>query len=81
VVIFASTEDRMVAVVADEAIHAKVGNQAWDKAVATVLAGIKSGDPASGFVGAVDLCGDLLAEHFPAAGDNRHPLSDDLLEV
>ena len=66
VVIFASLEDRMVAVVADEAIHRKVGDQAWDKAVAAVLSGVKQGAPATGFIDAVTLCGALLAEHFPA---------------
>ena len=80
VVIFASLEDRMVAVVADEAIHQKVGDQAWDKAVAAVLTGVKQGAPASGFIDAVNLCGALLAEHFPTQGPERH-LADGLLEV
>lgn len=80
VVIFASLEDRMVAVVADEAIHQKVGDQAWDKAVAAVLKGVKQGAPADGFIEAVTLCGALLAEHFPAQGRQPH-LADGMLEV
>ena len=81
VVIFASIEDRMVVVVADEAIHARVGDPAWDQAVAAVLNGIKRGDPASGFVDAVRLCGALLAEHFPADAQTRHGLADGLVEI
>jgi putative membrane protein len=80
IVIFASLEDRMVAVVADEAIHQKVGDHAWDKAVAAVLDGVKRGAPAAGFVEAVNLCGALLAEHFPAEGAEHH-LADGLLEI
>jgi putative membrane protein len=81
VVIFASLQDRMVVVVADEAIHSKVGEAAWNKAVARVLAGIKSGQPASGFIEAVDLCGALLAEHFPVDGAVHTHLADGLLEL
>jgi putative membrane protein len=80
VVIFASLEDRMVAVVADEAIHAKVGDQAWDRAVAAVLAGIGRGEAAAGFIEAVESCGALLAQHFPAEGAAHH-LADGVLEV
>lgn len=80
VVIFASLEDRMVAVVADEAIHQKVGDEAWDKAVAAVQDGVRRGAPAAGFIDAVNLCGALLAQHFPADGKHRH-LADGLLEL
>jgi putative membrane protein len=80
VVIFASLEDRMVAVVADEAIHLKVGDQAWDKAVATVLDGVRRGAPAAGFIDAVNLCGGLLAEHFPPEAAAHH-LADGVLEL
>ena len=80
VVIFASLEDRMVVVVADEAIHQKVGDQAWDMAVAAVLNGVKQGAPAAGFIEAISQCGTLLAEHFPSSGHQRH-LADGVLEV
>jgi putative membrane protein len=81
VVIFASDQERMVTVVADEALHLKAGDAAWDGAVAAVLSGIKSGDPTAGFVAAVELCGGFLAEHFPATGPRRNTLSDGLLEI
>ena len=81
VVIFASDQERMVTVVADEALHLKAGDAAWDGAVAAVLSGIKAGDPTSGFVAAVELCGGYLAEHFPATGPKHNGLSDRLLEI
>lgn len=80
VVIFASDHERMVTVVADEALHLKAGDAAWDGAVAAVLKGIKAGDPTSGFVAAVELCGGYLAEHFPATAPKHIGMSDRLLE-
>jgi putative membrane protein len=80
VVIFASEAERLVTVVADEAIHLKAGDAAWDLAVAAVLRGVKSGDAASGFVEAIDICGGYLAEHFPATGPAHNALSDRLVE-
>jgi putative membrane protein len=81
VVIFASDQERMVTVVADEALHLKAGDAAWDGAVTAVLSGIKAGDPTSGFVAAVELCGGYLAEHFPHTGPRRNGLADGLLEI
>ena len=81
VVIFACEAERMVTVVADEALHLKVGDAAWDGAVAAVLSGIRAKDPTSGFVAAVELCGGFLAEHFPATGVHHDHLSDRLLEL
>ena len=80
VVIFASDQERIVTVVADEALHLKAGDAAWDGAVTAVLGGIKAGDPTSGFVSAIQLCGAYLAEHFPLSGPRRNGLSDRLLE-
>ena len=71
VLIFASLDDKQVELVADEAIHWEVGDVAWDSAVAALVKGVKSRDPASGFVNAVEICGAALAEHFPPAGP--HP--------
>jgi putative membrane protein len=81
VVIFASEAEHMVAVVADEALHLKAGDAAWEAAVAAVLAGIRSGDPTSGFVAAIEVCGGFLADHFPPNGSRRNALSDGLLEI
>jgi putative membrane protein len=80
VVIFAALEDRVVAVLGDEAIHAQVGDEGWGKAVAAVQAGVRRGAPAQGFIDAVDLCGGVLAQHFPPDG-KPHRLADGLMEI
>jgi len=65
VLIFASIDDKQVELVADAAIHKEVGDAAWNGAVAALVNGVKSGDPATGFVRAVEICGEALATHFP----------------
>jgi len=79
VLIFASLAERRVEVIGDEDIHAKVGDAAWDGAVAAALAKIKTGDVAAGLVEAVRLCGDALAAHFPPDGSS--PPAGDVAEV
>jgi putative membrane protein len=81
VVIFASETERMVAVAADESIHLKAGDAAWEAAVAAVLKGVRSGKAAAGFIEAVEICGGYLAEHFPADAGTHHVLSDGLMEI
>ena len=79
VLIFASLAERRVEVIGDEDIHAKVGDAAWDGAVAAALARIKTGDVAGGLIEAVRLCGDALAAHFPP--DGLGPPAGDIAEV
>ena len=80
VLIFASLDDRQVELVADAMIHKEVGDTAWNAAVAALVGGVKSADPASGFVRAVEICGAALAEHFPAAGPHA-PHGDGVVEL
>src|SRR6516165_10293573 len=57
VLIFASTAERYAEIVADAGINAKVTREVWDEAIAVLIAAIKDGRPADGFVAAVEQCG------------------------
>jgi putative membrane protein len=81
VVIFASEHDRRVELLADDAIHTAVGDTVWTAAVAAVQDGMRRRAPADGFVRAVELCGQALAEHFPSQGPHPNALSDRLREI
>jgi putative membrane protein len=81
VLIFASLDDRVVEIVAEPAIHQKVGDKVWKAAVAAVRSGMKARDPVKGFVSAIALCGAALAEHFPATGPRTNAVSDRLVEL
>jgi putative membrane protein len=65
VLIFASLFEHRAVVLGDHGIHGKVGDGAWSQALAALLAGVRRGDPGAGFVDAVQLCGERLAEHYP----------------
>jgi putative membrane protein len=72
VLVFASLFEREVVVLGDHGIHARMGGD-WDRAVSALSAGMRSGDPAGGFVEAIALCGGRLAEHFPRDPSARRP--------
>jgi putative membrane protein len=81
VLIFAAAAERYAEIVADAGIHAKVDPQVWDEAIAALIAGIKAGRPADGFVAAIERCGAVLAEHFPPGALNRDELPNRLVEI
>ncbi len=65
VLVFASLLERRAWVVGDHGIHSRMGDAEWERAAQALVAGIRSGDPASGFCDAIGLVGAKLAEHFP----------------
>jgi putative membrane protein len=76
VLVFASLRERRAVVLGDHGIHGKIGDAAWRAAVDRLVAGMRRGDPASGFCDAIALVGAGLAEHFPrgaAADGNELP--------
>jgi putative membrane protein len=83
VLIFAAQAERYATVIADEGIHQKVAPETWNGAIDVLIAAIKEGHPADGFVGAVERCGAVLAEHFPRPAGSVAPndLPDKLVEI
>lgn len=73
VLLFASLFEREAVVLGDHGIHAKVGDEGWQRAVSALVRELDGGDPAAGFVDAVALCGARLAEHFPRDGASAPP--------
>lgn len=81
VLIFASTAERYAEIVADTGINEKVAPQVWDDAINALIAAIKAGRPADGFITAIEQCGAVLATHFPPGALKRDELPDKLLEI
>jgi putative membrane protein len=81
VLIFVSVAEHYVEILADQAINAKVAQAEWDAIIAGFVTAVKRGEVAAGFEQAVDACGALLAQHFPAAPDERNELPDHLIEI
>jgi putative membrane protein len=77
VLIYVSAAERMAELIADEAIHAQVPDDTWDRAMVALTAGLRQGHAAEGFTAAIGLCADVLAERFPARpDDNPNELPD-----
>ena len=81
VLIFASPAERHAEVVADAGIYARVGSEVWVDAVTALLERASAGDMAGGFVRAIEICGEVLAEHFPPCARNPNEISDRLVEI
>jgi putative membrane protein len=83
VLIFAAAAERYVEIIADAGINAKVTQDVWDGAVASLVAAIKDGRPGDGFIEAIAQCGAVLAQHFPAPPGAANPdeLPDRLVEI
>jgi putative membrane protein len=81
VLIYASSAERYIEIVADEDIHEKVGEAYWDSAIKAATARIRVGDAVGGLTAAVELCGKALADNFPSDGAARDAATDDLSEI
>jgi putative membrane protein len=66
VLIFVALVERQVEVLADAAIHAKVGDAVWAAAAAAVQEGMKHPDPTAGIEKAIGICGEALKTYFPS---------------
>jgi putative membrane protein len=78
VLIFAALAEHRVEVIADEGVHAAAPSTVWDEVVADLVAGLKRGAVADGFVAAIDRTGAILAAHVPPRPCDTNELPDGL---
>ncbi|HUI20204.1 MAG TPA: TPM domain-containing protein [Methylocella sp.] len=78
ILIFVSLAEHYARIVADDGIASKVDQSVWQGAIDALLERVSGGDIADGFVIAVERCGRLLAEHFPAESGSEDELPDRL---
>ncbi len=76
ILIFVSLAERYARIVADEGIAAHVSQKEWQGAVDALVAHMRDGRIADGFIAAIGRCGDVLATHFPLAATKRDELPD-----
>ena len=76
ILIFVSLAERYARIIADEGISARVPRSQWQAAVDVLIVHMREGRTAEGFVEAIDLCGDQLAQHFPRTEASRRELPD-----
>ncbi len=70
---------RAFAIVGDEGIHQKVGQEFWNQLAAAISKDFMNGKFNDGLVAGIAECGRLLAEHFPYEGERDvNELPDDI---
>ncbi|MDB5440042.1 MAG: hypothetical protein JWM33_2469 [Caulobacteraceae bacterium] len=79
VLLYASVAERRAEVFADEGIYAKAPPEVWGEIVDRLVAGLRRGDPAEGFVAAVERTGEILAACLPPRENDADELPNDLV--
>jgi uncharacterized membrane protein len=65
VLIFVAPRSRNFAVIGDEAVHAKCGNEFWQKLAEVMTGYFRKSEFTEGIIHGVQKAGELLAKHFP----------------
>ena len=73
VLIFVAPRSHSFAVVGDIGVHAKCGDGFWNEVVEAMRPRLRHGDFTDALVHGIERVGSLLADHFPAAGEGKHP--------
>jgi uncharacterized membrane protein len=78
VLIYLAPRVQRFAVIGDEGIHARCGPRFWTAVAVEMEACLRAAEFTGAVVRAVEKIGALLAEHFPAAPDDRNELADEI---
>jgi uncharacterized membrane protein len=78
VLIYLAVEDRKLAIVGDEGIHARVGDEYWSGVRDRMVERLRTGAIREALVGAVAEVGATLARFFPRSREDVDELPDDL---
>jgi uncharacterized membrane protein len=70
VLVYLALADRKLAIVGDEAIHARVGDAYWERVRDLMVQHLRAEAPRDAVVHAVEDLGRVLAEHFPRRPDD-----------
>ncbi len=81
ILLFVSVAEHYVEVIADKGINDVVPDGTWDKVVNDFVLKVKEKQYTQGFIDAIEDCGNILAEHFPAQRENENELPNHLIEL
>ena len=76
VLIYVAPVSQNFAVIGDEAVHAKCGEEFWCQVAAQMTGRFRAGEFTAGIVDAIQTAGALLARHFPRDPHDRNELPD-----
>ena len=78
VLIFVAPKSRNFAIVGDEGVHAKCGEQFWQRIAQEMTTHFKQGHFTEGLIHGIAAAGQVLAEHFPRKSDDVNELPDEV---
>ena len=76
VLIYVAIQDRKLAIVGDEGIHARVGDDYWARVRDLMLEKLHAGAGRDAIMAGVAEVGRVLGEHFPRRPDDTNELSN-----
>ena len=78
VLIYIATLSHKVAVIGDEGIHQKLGQEFWEQLVARLIAQFKADRKAEALAACIVECGEQLGKFFPRRSDDKNELSNSI---
>jgi uncharacterized membrane protein len=78
VLVYVALDERQFAIIGDQGIHEKVGDDFWNKEKDEMTTYFKQGDIIGGIVYFIDQIGEKLKEFFPYQADDVNELSDEI---
>ena len=76
ILIFVSLAERYARIIADDGIAARVPQSEWQGAIDALIAHMRDDRIADGYIAAIEVCGKVLATHFPSHEARRDELRD-----
>lgn len=78
ILIYLAVVSRKVAIIGDEGIHQKLGQEFWEKISGNLIAEFKANKKAGALAAAIVECGEQLGKYFPVKDDDRNELSNSI---
>jgi uncharacterized membrane protein len=80
VLIFVAPRSHTFAVIGDETVHARCGEDFWRELADAMTGYFKRGEYTDGILHGISRAGELLAAYFPRDPDDQSELADDVVE-
>ena len=80
ILIFVAPASQTFAVIGDEAVHQKCGDDFWQQMASVMTGHFKQGAYTNGLRQGIELAGELLAQHFPRQSTDGNELPNQVIE-
>jgi len=81
ILLFVSVRERYVELIADKGIDEAVPLGTWDTLVQQFIEHVRRGQIETGFITAIEQCGDILSQYFPISEQDSNELPNHLIEI